>query len=312
MTDPSRPDWDADVARHLDRFAAPQPRASLVGDIVAAAQTRVPAQPTPARGSTPRRDRRGGWARGAIAAVAFSLMSATAAAAGWFGEIGVRIPVISSIADALPDIAKPQSHKVAKRARAELPNPSAPSATPMATIAAPVIPEIDLVALRQTAHATRLANRIEQNLAARDARRATLGLPRNTDRERGLLTAFKAATTQEERMAILGQGKILRQERMDEAHVRAVRNQDRRTALGLPPRRPACTADQVADPNMNGCRVALDGGSAKGRPGKWRARLKQFCDSVPVNEPLPPRCRQQEVRAALSGKSDPDPAAPNP
>jgi hypothetical protein len=114
---------DPALARALDHFDVP-PLPSGFADRVVAAATAAPGIPAP----RPTRDRRGGWARRrtmVVGALAFGLVSASAVASGVFGDLALRIPVISAL-------ITPSVHKVA-------PKPRAAKVRPLATVTPPLI-----------------------------------------------------------------------------------------------------------------------------------------------------------------------------
>jgi hypothetical protein len=284
MTAPQRPDWDPSLAAALDRFSVPEPRASLGDDIVAAALART--APAPATTRPVSRDRRGGWMRARtamIGAVAMGLMSATAAAAGWFGDGATRLPVISTIAAALPQAVKPAKHAKPQLAKVEKPKPqqSKTQTAPVPpVIVPPPVPDIDIRQVEREARKERFANRLEAELAKRDARRAARGLPGNTERERALLEDFRAAKTPAEQKAVVDQARALREERKQAW----ARERERRIALGLPVAKPVCTAEQMREPAHPECRPPMMNGG-------WQALRKIKCANIPLDRPLPPRCR---------------------
>lgn len=269
---------DPDFDKALDRLTVPAPRAGLIDDIVAAAQTR--AAPSPNAWERTPRDRRGGWLRGHrvfVATMAATIMSATAAAAagGWLGEAGTRLPVIAQIATVMPEAVKaPSVRKVRaeKKAFAVAKAPAADSAGAAPSDAPVVLPP----------RAEKAVDRIEARLDARDARRAAKGLPANTDRERALLDKFKAADTRAERKEVLQEARVLRQDRRAE-----------RQAL------PVCTEDQSANPEANGCRRKLS--------PEQRAQIRdRLCARMAENGRTPLRCRP-EMRGGPEPLSDPTP-----
>lgn len=267
---------DPEFEKALDRFTTPAPRSGLIDDIVAAAQTRVAPSAQPWERST--RDRRGGWLRGhrvLALSLAATVMSATAAAAagGWLGEAGTRLPVIAQIASVMPEAVKAPSVRKSKAdAQAVVAaKPSSPAAVPQ-TAASVVLPP----------RAERTVDRIEARLDARDARRAARGLPANTEQERALLGKFKTAATREERKEVLQEARALRQERRAERQAR-----------------PVCTADQAADPMANGCRPQLS-------PERRAEILQRLCARMAENGRTPPRCRP-DMRGGPEPLSDTTP-----
>lgn len=269
---------DPDFDKALDRLTIPAPRAGLIDDIVAAAQTR--AAPAPKAWDRTPRDRRGGWLRGHrvfVATMAATIMSATAAAAagGWLGEAGSRLPVISQIATVMPEAVKAPSVRkanvekkalaVAKAATAEGVGASLPAAP------RPLAPR-----------AEKAVDRIEARLDQRDARRAAKGLPTNTAKERELLDKFKAAETRADRKEVLQEARALRQERRAE-----------RQAL------PLCAPEQSGDPAANGCRLKMS-------PERRAEIMEKLCARMAENGRTPRRCRP-EMRGGPEPLADPTP-----
>lgn len=256
---------DPEFEKALDRFTAPAPRAGLIDDIVTAAQNR--ATPSPEPWERAPRDRRGGWLRGHRAfavTMAATIMSATAAAAagGWLGEAGTRLPVISQIASVMPEAVKAPAVRKAEAENKAL----AVAKTPAAEVAG--APPAD-APVTLPPRAEKIVDRVEARLDARDARRAARGLPTNTEKERALLDKFKAADTQEERKGVLQEARALRQERRAE-----------RQAL------PVCTAEQASDPAANGCRLQMS-------PERRAEIMQRLCARMAENGRTPPRCRPE-------------------
>jgi hypothetical protein len=252
------PDRDFDAA--LDRFSVPAPRAGLIDDIVAAAQTR--AEPAPQAWSRAPKDRRGGWLRGHrvfAATMAATVLSATAAAAagGWLGEAGSRLPVLAQIASVMPESVKAPSVRIAQQEKRALAAASAPTAASLAPTQPLAVPP------RQQ----KVVDRIETRLERREARRAEMGLPAGTEKERALLDRFKTAETRAERREVIQEAKALRQERRAE-----------RQAL------PVCAPDQARNAAANGCRPKMT-------PEKRAEIMERLCARMPENGRTPPRCR---------------------
>lgn len=209
---------DAQFDAALDRFAVPAPSADLAARIAEAATKRTASLPPLA---APRRSGRAGgrglWVRtrrAVIGVAAFSVMSATAAASGLFGD-RVRIPVISEIVEQVAPAPAPVASRPTKHASTA---PSA-SAKAEATVAPPPLPAREEIAGTQEARrmvfAHRVADRMEERLSAIDAQRASKGLPPRTEGRRALLEQLKAAKTDEERrialLAIKADNERLRQ-----------------------------------------------------------------------------------------------------
>jgi hypothetical protein len=255
------PDRDFDAA--LDRLAVPSPRVGLIDDIVAAAQSR--AEPAPQVWGRAPRDRRGGWLRGHrvfAATMAATVLSATAAAAagGWLGEAGSRLPVIAQIASVMPEAVKAPSVRIAHRDKQAIAASSATTAPTTASVAP--APPITVTPRQQ-----KIVDRLETRLERREARRAAMGLPANTEKERALLDRFKAAETRAVRRGVVQEVRALRQERRAE-----------RQAL------PACTPDQVSNPAANGCRPKMT-------PERRAEIMERLCARMAENGRTPPRCR---------------------
>jgi len=254
----SGPDRDFDAA--LDRLSVPAPRVGLIDDIVAATTSR--AEPGPQSWDRAPRDRRGGWLRGhrvLAATMAATVLSATAAAAagGWLGEAGARLPVLAQIASVMPESVKAPSVRTVHREKQEV---AAASVAPAPTTA----PEPHLaVPPRQQ----KVVDRIEARLERREARRAAMGLPADTEKERALLDRFKAADSRAERKEVIQEAKALRQERRAD-----------RQAL------PVCTPDQASNPAANGCRPKMT-------PEKRAEIMARLCAQMAENGRTPPRCR---------------------
>ena len=256
---------DPDFDKALDRFTTPAPRAGLIDDIVAAAQHR--AAPSTQPWDRAPRDRRGGWLRGHRAfaiTMAATIMSATAAAAagGWLGEAGTRLPVIAQIATVMPEAVKSPSMRKAEADKEALAAAKAPPMEAEATVAAP-IPAV------LPPRAEKAVDRIEARLDARDARRAARGLPVDTEKERALLDKFKTAETREARRDVLQEARALRNDRRAD-----------RQAL------PVCTAEQASHPAANGCRLPMS-------PERRAEIMKRLCAHMEENGRTPPRCRPE-------------------
>lgn len=269
---------DADFEKALDRFTTPAPRAGLVDDIVAAAQNRAAPPPQPWERAP--RDRRGGWLRGHRAfaiTMAATIMSATAAAAagGWLGEAGTRLPVIAQIATVMPEAVKSPA---LRKAEADRKTMAIAKAEPSSAVG--VARTEASVAL--SPRAEKIVTSVEARLDARDARRAARGLPANTERERALLDKFKAADTREARKEVLQEARVLRQERRAE-----------RQAL------PTCTAEQSSDPAANGCRRQMS-------PERRAEIMQKLCARMAENGRTPRRCRP-EVQGGPEPYTDPPP-----
>jgi hypothetical protein len=222
MTDPQ---FDA----ALDRFTVPPPSADLAARIIAAAESRANPVPSPLPSPAPprRRDRRGAW-KAVIGVAAFGLMSATAAAAGLFGPMPIRIPVLTAFVEStigVPPAPKPPAKKVEVKPAAKAPIPVAKAPE----IKVPPLPELDNIIqtpeARRAERARQIADRMEQRVVAKEARRAARGLPPQTEAQRQMIDSLRNAKTDEERKAAL---KTLR-----EAH--QARRAERARKMGIDP-----------------------------------------------------------------------------
>lgn len=218
MTDPIRKGADPALDAMLDRFTVPAHTPDLASRIAAAALTRheVSTVPTPAHP----RDRRGPWARSrraVIGVAAFGLMSATAAAAGLFGEMPVRIPVITAFVERVAEVTKPTPKPPAPPKQAKKTAPS-PAAEPQVTL--PPIPAPEELVLtpeqRRAARAEKLADKLEQRIAENDARRAARGLPPKSEQQRAMLEKLRTAKTDAERRALLQEARATAEARRAE------------------------------------------------------------------------------------------------
>ncbi|MEQ1548537.1 MAG: hypothetical protein ABL918_07805 [Chakrabartia sp.] len=276
MTTPLPPEWDPALSAALDRFSVPEPRADWMAGIASAAKTRR----TPMFGRIwPTHARRTGWARRGFvtSAMSISLLSATAAAAaGWFGNTAMQLPVISMLAQAIPDAVKPvklgRTEHHSKRSKTI--NASAESSTDI--VIAP-LPEIDFDALRREARAEHIANRLETEMARRDARRKARGLPPVPQQERALLTAFRAAKTDAERLAVLDRVRAIRAQRLEKMERIRPQHPNRLQLTERHPQQiyretPAKDADAI--------------------PEKRIKRLQTACAAMAPNRPIPRICRR--------------------
>lgn len=194
-----------DFDRALDRMTVPPPSAGFADRIMAAAAVRQIEPAPPVR----RRGRRWTRARGFLAGgVALSLMSATAAAAGLFGDTS-HIPVIGPMIAAVQSVAAP-------KAVAVKPRPTAP-----AKVAPPVA--VPFSALPRAAQNRAIADRVLSGIERRDDARAARGLPPRRPAVAKKIEAFKAATPAEQE-AIVERARGLREERR--AVIRAERAPD--------------------------------------------------------------------------------------
>lgn len=314
MTDPIRPNWDAGERAALDRFTVPAPRGSLAEDIVAAAMASGGIADAPA--SRAPRDRRGSWMRGsriAAGVMAVGLMSATAAASGWLGEAGSKLPVIATIATVIPDQIK------AKPAAKPAPVVVARAAPPVeAMVPTPEVAALDPAAEQRAQAIIAHADRIEAMLDRKDARRKAAGLPSATVEERNLLSALRMAKTEEERASVMAELGKLKQARKAAFAGRAGGEGPRLAFRGRQEGRemraqlPACTPEQAAQPWANRCRP-----SPEQRAATFQA-FAERCRTVAADDPIAARCaraaeRFGKRRRALGGEAaDAAPAASAP
>ncbi len=218
MTDPIRKEADPGLDAMLDRFSVPAHAPDLASRIAAAALTRTDVAVTPMPAHP--RDRRGPWARSrraVIGVAAFGLMSATAAAAGLFGEMPVRIPVITAFVERVAKVAKPSPKPSAPSKQAKKTTP-APAPEPQVSLAPIPGPE-DLVLTpeqRRAARAAKLAERLEQRIAENDARRAARGLPPKSGEPRAMVEKLRAAKTDADRRALLQEARAIAEARRAE------------------------------------------------------------------------------------------------
>ncbi|MBB5685556.1 hypothetical protein [Sphingobium boeckii] len=196
---------DPAMARALDRFSVPAPSVDFADRILQAAQA-TPVSPVTGNRHPPVRGGRR-WTRGrniVIGTVAFGLMSATAAAAGLFGDIAVRVPVIGRlIAAATPESRPAKAIKVKRAAKVQ----EAPAAGTRADVPPAAMPQ-DGLAQRREIIAERIMTRVEQ----RDAQRAAMGLPSRTPRISKAVAALREAAP-EQRAAMIETMRTKLQER---------------------------------------------------------------------------------------------------
>ncbi len=247
-----KPPVDPQLDAALDRFVVPKPTAGFTDRIMAAAEARA-MQEGPATSLPPaipaRRDQRGGWARRSRAAfgiAAIGLMGATATAAGLFGDIGVRIPVLSAIVETVraplvPPIEKPKPTLVrtAKVPAATIhekgdakgsggSSPDALASDVLAPIAAPeladVAPKFGSAEERRTYMTQRVADRLERRLTMIDERQRAKGKVPKTEKQHALVAQLRSASNDQERKAAL---KAMREFRVMQAAKRAARDAGR-------------------------------------------------------------------------------------
>lgn len=161
--------FDPAITRALDALEPPPLSAGFADRVVAATASNAPAPR--------RRDRRGPWMRGrqaALGAMALALMSATAAAAGLFGDVGVTVPALERFVERVaqaepappaPPVAKPRQSAAAAPVTAE-------GATEPDEAALPAPPPAARDVQREIA-----ARRIAAGIERRIERRERLGLP---------------------------------------------------------------------------------------------------------------------------------------
>jgi hypothetical protein len=297
MTGEANPVWTPEERAALDRFAAPAPRASFADDIVAAALARPEGAALPPL--VPRRRAlRGLWKHGRIVlgVAGLSVMSAAAAAAGWFGEAGTRLPVIATIAKVIPEAVKaPAARPKPALAKAE-PGPTAPDVAS----AGDGDVAIDMASVERMARVERFAARAEAELDRRDQRRIAMGLPANSERQRAAIAELRNAKSEEEQRAVIEKLMAARAAHPPH-HIRRNRPMTSEEAAEAQRRReawlalPLCTPEQAVDPRLNRC-----------RPDR-RAQIEAFrarCLAAPDGVALPPRC------ARFRAQDAPMPATP--
>lgn len=163
------PDSRIDAA--LDRFDVPSLPGGFTDRVVAAAALRAP--------TASRRDRRGSWShrrRAAFGVMAVTVMSATAAAAGLFGNIGITVPALERFVDrvtAPPAVIVPQ---VSPRRTAVVSERTAAPDAEDAIARVVVAPKPATPAAPPTAREVR-REAVAQKVADRIDRRERLGLP---------------------------------------------------------------------------------------------------------------------------------------
>ncbi len=283
MAEPLRPDWNATERAALDRYTVASPRAGLGDAIVAAALASPTGEPVAPR---PSRDRRGSWRRSsriAFGVMALGLMSATAAASGWFGEAGTRLPVISVIATVIPDEIKATPKAVPKPAlaRVERPAPVAEAPPPAA---------VDPAAAAHAQAILARADRIETMLDRHDQRRKDAGMPSDTARVRERLAALRAAQSDDERAAVMQQIAAERSRWRERQMARRMAGPGDPVRT-LPPAaaeararramQPLCSDAEAATPWRNNCRPSRE---------QQIARWQQRCATVPPGMAVPRFC----------------------
>jgi hypothetical protein len=207
MTHPANDAW---LNAALDRFTVPPPSDNFAARVTAAALAQSDA-PASAVSQSRSHHRRGKWVRTrhvVMGVGAFSLMSATAAAAGLFGDMNVRIPVISALVESVAHVTK-KTPKPPQMVAKPLPTPAKvkPAEAPlMPVVIVPDMPPPEALIVtpeqRRAAHADRVADRLEGQMARRDARRAALGLPLRPDPRQITVERLRAAQSDDERRAI--------------------------------------------------------------------------------------------------------------
>ncbi|MDX2210783.1 MAG: hypothetical protein SFV20_10555 [Sphingopyxis sp.] len=186
---------DRDLAKALDAYAAPALPANFAARVTERALAGRPLPPP-----FPRRAARSRWLprRGvALGLAAGALMSATAAAAGVFGDIGVTIPALRQFAEriALVEPAEPINPPT-RRTAAPLPPASAAAGTP--PTAAPIGPALTPEQLetrfraadaRRAERRERVTQRVESAVERGIARREAAGLPVPSPEQRAAIRA---------------------------------------------------------------------------------------------------------------------------
>lgn len=181
---------DRDLTRALDAYGVPPLAADFADRVTAMA---LAGQSLPAA-APPRRTGRARWMaprRVAFGLVAGALMSATAAAAGVFGDLGVTIPALREVAERISLVA-PAEPVAAPPRRAAVPVSvdDGAAATPAAAPVGPALTPEQLEARfratdeRRAARREAVTERIETGIDRRIARREAAGLPVPTPEQR--------------------------------------------------------------------------------------------------------------------------------
>lgn len=182
---------DRDLARALDAFEVPPLSPDFADRVMAKALAGTPIAPT----TPPRRSGRGPWVRRhriAMGLIAGGLMSATAAAAGIFGDVGITIPALQQIVERVTRPAPVETVDPPSRRAAAL-----PKALPEAAVTAPAAPgEGPGITPEQLEAGFRIADerrqirrevvtrRLETAVERRIAERQAAGLPVPTPEQR--------------------------------------------------------------------------------------------------------------------------------
>lgn len=200
---------DPAMKRALDRLEPPPLSSDFADRVVAATEVRA---------ATPRRrDPRGPWSRGrqaAVGAMVVTLMSATAAAAGLFGEIGVTVPALERFVERVA-LARPEDPP----ALVPTPNRVAVVEVKAEPVADPVEAVAETPARPTTVREVRrevAARRIAAGIELRIARRERLGLPVDPRlRDLSLRPGADAAARFPERAALAERVQEIRRARRD-------------------------------------------------------------------------------------------------
>ena len=186
---------DRDLARALDAYSVPPLSAGFADRVTAMAlsgQSLPAAKPLRRTGRTRWMPRH----RVAFGLVAGALMSATAAAAGVFGDLGVTIPALRQMAERISLVA-PAEPAAAPQRRAAVPitvdaSPAtAPAAAPVGPALTPEQLEVRFRATdeRRDARRAMVTERIETAVDRGIERREAAGLPVPTPEQRGAVRA---------------------------------------------------------------------------------------------------------------------------
>ena len=218
----SDPRLDPALGKALDAYTVPPLSPGFADRVVAAAANVRPSLPAPVPSRGGRRAR---WIRGhrvVIGVVAFSLMSAGAAATAIFGDVARTIPVIGPlIASVSP--AKPQPKpKLAAVAKPKPDEGDPPAVVDEADTAPLPLTLPERIVVRRAIRREIVAERIAVGLQQRAERRAALGLPASPPRPAQIVPILRRIPPAD-RAAVI-------------QRVREIRQEQRAAELGLPSR----------------------------------------------------------------------------
>ena len=215
MTNAGQNPIDGATARALDRLSVPPLSADFADRLVAKAlaENNVAGLPPV---MTPRRERRGVWARGRrviIGAAAFSLMSAAAAATGVFGDVAKNVPVlgplIASVAPApKPKAITPPKPKPAPAAAKLVAPPPVIVDAPPIEVAEPSVGAVLPPKLRRQIRREMVAQRVVDQIERREA----LGIT-PTPEQRAKFAERLAKIPPGQRLALIKRVREIRRER---------------------------------------------------------------------------------------------------